>query len=95
MNLLNDFFETEIQNKDMYDEIFLFVSSVHIRVGEFEGNEYVIKKMDQTNLIIYAEYVYNEVHEIHNAFSIYKNNFLHEIENYAVARGLVLSEPVQ
>ena len=33
--------------EDSYEPILEFILSPHIRSGEFEGNEHIIKKMDQ------------------------------------------------
>lgn len=49
MNILEGFLQSEINTQELYEDIMSFITSYHIRCGEFEGNEYIIKKMDQTN----------------------------------------------
>ena len=91
-NLLTDFLYSEITNQDMYEGIMSFILSYHIRCGEFEGNEYVIKKMDQLNYIIFAEYVNKTEKEIAKAFSIYRNPLIEAINYEAKKRKIDISE---
>jgi len=84
MNVMENFLQAEINTQELYQDIIEFITSYHIRKGEFEGNEYVIKKMDQTNFIIFSEYEDEEGNrEIHAAKSIYKNNLIEQINGYA------------
>ncbi len=93
MNVLEGFLDSEIMYQELYDDIISFITSFHIRNGEFEGNEYIIKKMDQTNYIIFPEYEYeNGEREIHAAISIYRNNLLKEINNRALEQGITIRE---
>ena len=92
-NLLTNFLYSEITNQDMYECIMSFILSYHIRCGEFEGNEYVIKKMDQLNYIIFAEYVNNKTEkEIGKAFSIYRNPLIKAINYEAQKKSIDISE---
>ncbi|KGP78175.1 hypothetical protein P364_0129885 [Paenibacillus sp. MAEPY2] len=79
------FLEDEISSQELYEAIFDFIDSVHIRNGEFEGNYFIIKKMDLTNFIIYPENINpDENHrEIPYSTSIYKENLLKEINERA------------
>lgn len=43
MNVLEGFLEAEINTQELYEDIMSFITSFHIRCGEFEGNEYIIK----------------------------------------------------
>lgn len=56
MNVIEDFLRSEINTQELYNDIIYFITSFHIRNGEFEGNEYIIKKMDKINFIIFSEY---------------------------------------
>lgn len=90
MDILKKFLQAEINSKAMYLDICEFVNSFHIRSGEFEGNEYVIKKMDQDNYIIFAEYEDKEgKREIPFSMSIYKMKLLEEMKNCAMQRKLI------
>ena len=60
MDIILKFLQAEISSQELYEEIYKFIDSYHIRNGEFEGNEYVIKKMDQDNFIIFPEYIYED-----------------------------------
>ena len=56
MEILNKFLQAEINSKEYYEGIMNFIDSYEIRIGEFEGNEYVIMMMDRDNFIIFPEY---------------------------------------
>lgn len=51
MNVMESFLQAEINTQELYEDIINFIISFHVRNGEFEGNEYVIKKMDRKRLI--------------------------------------------
>ena len=58
--------------------------------GEFEGNEYVIMKMDRDNFIIFPEYDDGEGGiQIPFSLSIYKNSLLDAINSYAQEKGVI------
>ncbi|MBD5480198.1 MAG: hypothetical protein HDR14_13065 [Lachnospiraceae bacterium] len=89
MNVIKSFLQSEINTQDLYDDIMSFITSFHIRNGEFEGNEYIIKKMDQINFIIFPEYKYdNGKREIHSAEVIYREILIKRINEYAIAKGI-------
>lgn len=89
MNVIEGFLQSEINTQELYEDIINFITSYHVRNGEFEGNEYIIKKMDQTNFIIFPEYRYeNDKREIHAAESIYRENLLIKINEYAIDKGI-------
>ena len=91
MNVLVRFLQSEINNQELYDDIIAFITSYHVRNGEFEGNEYIIKKMDQTNFILFPEYDDGEGgKEIHAAEAIYRDNLIKQINNYAITKGIVI-----
>lgn len=87
MNVLERFLQSEINTQELYNEIITFITSFHIRNGEFEGNEYIIKKMDQTNFILFPEYEdENGEREIHAALAVNRNNLIKEINDYAITK---------
>ncbi len=91
MDIMNSFLQAEINTQELYDEIIDYITSYHIRNGEFEGNEYIIRKMDQINFILYSEYEYEEKgREIHGAMSIYRRNLLQTINRYAETKGILV-----
>ncbi|MBP1967897.1 hypothetical protein J2Z65_007214 [Paenibacillus aceris] len=58
INVLERFLESEVRYQEMYEEIIKFITSAHIRNGEFEGNYFIIKKMDQDIFFIFAENIH-------------------------------------
>ena len=62
-----------------------------MRNGEFEGNEYIIKKMDQTNFIIFPGYTGKDGKcEIHAAEAVYREVLLKVINEYAITKGITV-----
>jgi hypothetical protein len=55
-NSIVEFFEYEIQDDDLYNAIYDFLSSPHIREGKFEGNEVLLNKLNRQAVIVYKEY---------------------------------------
>lgn len=89
MKVIESFLQSEINTQDLYDDIISFITSFHVRNGEFEGNEYVIKKMDQINFIIFPEYEDDKgEREIHAAEAIYREKLIKRINEYAVTKGI-------
>lgn len=89
---MDSFLQAEINNQALYDDIIYFITSFHIRNGEFEGNEYIIKKMDQINFIIFSEYEDNAgVREIHFAEAIYRKMLIKKINEYAITKGIKIA----
>ncbi|MGF0470757.1 hypothetical protein ACQQ6W_14075 [Lysinibacillus fusiformis] len=43
MDVIKKFLVVEISDQEMYEEIYDFINSPHVRSGEFEGNELIIK----------------------------------------------------
>lgn len=93
-NNFKNFLYSEISTQAMYESILNFILSPHIRCGEFECNEFIIRKMDQVNFIIYAEYTYREEkrRDINKAFSIYRNDLIEEINKEALKKGIDISK---
>ena len=56
MDLIKDFLYSEMSIEELYKEVIFFINSDEIQKGEFEGNEYILKKIDKENFILYAEY---------------------------------------
>lgn len=89
-DILQDFLKVEITDQDYYDGLIRFIYSGNIRCGEYECNEFVVKKMDFLNYIVFAEYVIDEKREIHQSFSISKSKLLKAINNYAKKQGFII-----
>lgn len=90
MEVLNKFLQAEINSKEYYESIMNFINLYEIRKGEFEGNEYIIKKMDRDNFIIFPEYDDGENGmQIPFSLSVYKNNLVAEINRYAQKKGII------
>ncbi|MBO2535689.1 MULTISPECIES: hypothetical protein [Rummeliibacillus] len=91
MNVIEGFLQSEINTQGLYEDIMNFITSYHIRNGEFEGNEYIIKKMDQTNFIIFPEYEDEDgEREIHAAEAVYRGNLIKRINEYALTKDIKL-----
>lgn len=86
------FLEEEISSQELYEDIYSFINSFHIRNGEFEANYFIIKKMDQDNFFIYAENIFPDDNhrEIPYSTSIYRNNLIKAINEYAQLQGFTL-----
>ena len=57
--------------------------------GEYEGNIFVIKKLDRLNFIIYKEFSYRKdgQREIYNAVSISRKDLLNALNTHGMAQG--------
>ena len=90
MDVLSKFLQAEINSKEYYESIMNFINLYEIRKREFEGNEYVIMKMDRDNFIIFPEYDDGEEGiQIPFSLSIYKNRLLDAINSYAQEKGII------
>lgn len=90
MDILNKFLQAEINSKEYYESIMNFISLYEIRKGEFEGNEYIIMKIDRDNFILFPEYDDGQDGiQIPFSLSIYKNNLVDEINRYAQGKGII------
>ena len=87
---VQSFLEVEISDQEYYDGIIDFIYNGNIRCGEYECNEFIIRKMDLSNFIVYVEYVIDEKREIHGAFSMSKNKLLRAINEYARKQGFTI-----
>lgn len=93
MDSIERFLKDEISSQKMYESIYDFITSLHVRNGEFEGNYYIIKKMDVINFIIYPENIYpNKQREIPSCFSIYKDDLIAKINLRALDQGLIIRD---
>ncbi|AIQ49125.1 hypothetical protein R70723_26870 [Paenibacillus sp. FSL R7-0273] len=92
-NLIERFLDDEISSQELYDSIYDFVTSYHIRNGEFEGNYYIIKKMDKDNFFIFPENIFPDDHrEIPSCISIYKDKLVDSINAHARKQALVVKK---
>jgi hypothetical protein len=90
MEILDKFLQAEINSEELYKEIIDFINSYEIRKGEFEGNEYIIMKMDRDNFILFPEYDDGEGGvQIPFSQSFYKNILLEKINKYAHEKGII------
>ncbi|WP_078596215.1 hypothetical protein [Evansella clarkii] len=87
---LQEFLVTEISEQEYYDGIIRFIYSGNIRCGEYECNQFVVKKMDLLNFIVFEEYVIDKKREIHNSFAISKSKLLSSINDYAKKQGFII-----
>ena len=84
MSAIEDFLRVEISYQEMYDEILSFINSYDIGHDRLECNEYILKKIDTENFLIFEEYTNSKgLKEIFNSFSISKKKLEEKIENYA------------
>lgn len=89
MEILKEFLKDEIQSKEVEVDIVKFIESFNIRNGEYEGNRYVLKKIDNLNFLIFPEDIYPDGHkEICGCISIYKTQLLKEIKNWVKTKGI-------
>lgn len=86
------FLETEISDEDYYDGVMSFILSSNIRRGEYECNQFIVKKMDLRNFLVFEEFEINNKLEIHNAFSISKHTFTKRINEYAKKQGITVKK---
>lgn len=82
--------QAEINSKEYYKSIIDFISSYEIRKGEFEGNEYVIMKVDRDNFILFPEYDDGRKGlQIPFSLSIYKEDLINAMNQYARGKGII------
>jgi hypothetical protein len=80
--MLDRFLGTEASNQDIAEAMLSFINSYHIRSGEFEGNEFVILKLDYVNFIIYYEMVDKEGNRgVNKSLAIYRHDLQKAIFN--------------
>ncbi|MFD1884161.1 hypothetical protein [Paenibacillus wenxiniae] len=94
IDVIEHFLEDEISSQELYEEIYSFITSFHIRSGEFEANYHIIKKMDQINFFIYAENIFPDDHhrEIPYGVAIYKRSLIKAINKYAQLQGFTVMD---
>lgn len=90
--ILQSFLEIEISDQEYYDGIIRFIYSGNIRCGEYECNQFVVKKMDLLNFIVFEEYEINKKREIHNSFSLSKNELIKTINDFAKKQGFLIRD---
>lgn len=55
MNFLQQFLESEIMDQETYKTIYDFITLDNFRSGEYEGNQYVIRKINRQYIQIEDE----------------------------------------
>ncbi len=89
METLKYFLRYEISNQGIYDEIMRLIKSTRIISGEVHCNEWVVRKIDLNNVVIYAEYEFSDGHvEIDKDLAFYKNDFIKILNDYVKRNGL-------
>lgn len=90
-DVIERFLKDEIASQELYENVLNFITSFHIRNGEFEANYFIIKKMDQDDFSIYPENIYPDNHrEIPYSASIYRDELITKINKHAAKQGLLL-----
>ena len=93
MDIIKKFLGSEINTQELYDVIIDFITSFHVRNGEFEGNRFIIKKMDQLNFFIFPEDENRDgCREISYAMAVYRHILLNEINQYAITKDIKISD---
>ncbi|MCD9020569.1 hypothetical protein K7P76_01955 [Cohnella sp. NL03-T5] len=88
INVIEKFLDNEISSQELYESIYEFITSFHIRNGEFEANYFIIKKMDVNNFIIFPEDIYpDNSRGISYCISIYKEDLISKINERAKKQG--------
>lgn len=95
MILIENFLKSEIIEQKDYDNIVDFINSYNIRKGEYKSKNYILKKLDRRNFILYYEREwigsYRDLHdeweshpkEISNVVLIYRYDLLDIINKFA------------
>ena len=52
MDMIKDFLYSEMSIEELYKEVIFFINSDEIQKGKFEGNQYILKKIDKENFIL-------------------------------------------
>ena len=50
--MIKDFLYSEMSIEELYKEVIFFINSDEIQKGKFEGNQYILKKIDKENFIL-------------------------------------------
>ncbi|WP_219836075.1 hypothetical protein [Paenibacillus sp. R14(2021)] len=90
--IIAEFLNDEVGCQDFYDSIYNFIADQNIRAGEYEGNIFVIKKMDRLNFIIFKEYVFRDsgLRTIHNSISLFRKDLLKAVNEHAATQGFTV-----
>ena len=81
MDMIKDFLYSEMSIEELYKEVIFFINSDEIQKGEFEGNQYILKKIDKENFILYdKEGVVKDMSG--TAQFIHKDKLIEIIEKY-------------
>lgn len=90
LNIIEIFLEVEISDQEFYEAIYDFISSYNIRYGEYEGNEFIIKKIDRENFLIFNEYVVEGRRNTSNYTYMNQIDLLDDVSHYANKQGYKL-----
>jgi len=93
IQILEEFLKAEATHYDLVELMVEFINCPHIRTGEFEGNEYVIKKLDRECLIIYRDLPSpSGDRAVDNAFAIYRQDLQAALVTNGARCGYVISK---
>lgn len=78
-----DLFETEFSFQEAQQAILFFLLFDGIRNGEYEGNEYVIRKLSESTFVAFKEYIYPDTHIEREGFFLFTiNEIWMELKEY-------------
>lgn len=86
IDVLKNFLEAEISSIELLEDMLMFINSNEIRKGEFEGNEYIIYKVDKENFILYPVYDVKIELQILYSLSINRNELLTAINDFVESK---------
>lgn len=91
-NVIAESLKEEVCYQEYYDSIYNFIDDQNIRSGEYEGNIFIIKKMDRLNFIIFKEFTFKEngLREIHCATSVFRKDILKAVNEHGVSQGFMV-----
>ncbi|WP_153731430.1 hypothetical protein [Sporosarcina obsidiansis] len=81
MDFIQQFLDSEIMDVETYKTIYDFIALDNFRSGEYEGNQYVIRKIN-TNHIQIEDEIATENTGIPSVESFRRGQILHILENY-------------
>ena len=97
MQILEDFLSSETNDYELAELIIKFINCPHIRIGEFEGNEYVVKKIDRNCLQIFSDLTDNNgIRHVSKELNICREDLQKAIVNngkkygYDIPKGLLV-----
>lgn len=81
MDFIKQFLDTELIDLETYKTIYNFIALDNFRFGEYEGNQYIIRKINNIHIQIEDE-VATKNTGIPRVVSYRRREILHILENY-------------